>query len=216
MNPSSSDREIEQKSELFLSLLLPVRNRLAQYALALARDRSAAEDLVSDTILAAYEGFSRVRDHSAFIGYLFTIALRLHRRARWRRRLFGRYDEHRAQSRPDLRAAPDVQTDVALLRSALARLPLKYRETVVLFEIAGLSLQEIHTIQGGSFSAVKSRLVRGRRKLAVLLGATEEPEVDDRSGAGRAAGASPRASGAPMNMESKRHEETDQTVARFF
>jgi RNA polymerase sigma-70 factor (ECF subfamily) len=56
-----------------------------------------------------------------------------------------------------------------VLDRALARLPEKQREAVILFEISGFSLAEIREIQGGSLSGVKSRIVRGRDNLANLL-----------------------------------------------
>lgn len=43
------------------------------------------------------------------------------------------------------------------------------KETVILFEISGLSLEEIKKIQGGTISGVKSRLKRGRETLEILM-----------------------------------------------
>ncbi len=51
----------------------------------------------------------------------------------------------------------------------MASLPEKQREALALFEISGLSIEEVREIQGGSLSAVKMRLVRGREQLALLL-----------------------------------------------
>jgi len=53
---------------------------------------------------------------------------------------------------------------------------------VILFEISGLSLQEIVEIQGGSLSGVKSRIVRGRERLAVLLGERKPSPSGTRAG----------------------------------
>ncbi len=132
-----------------------------------------AEDVLSETVLQALEGLHRLRDDKAFLSFLFTIATRIVKRQRWRRRLFGEYDEGETMERAHPDALPDEQADVELLRAALQRLPNKMREAVVLFEINGLSLEEIREIQGGSLSGVKSRLVRGRKQLALLLDAEE-------------------------------------------
>jgi DNA-directed RNA polymerase specialized sigma24 family protein len=61
---------------------------------------------------------------------------------------------------------------VTLLYNALNLLPVKQRETVMLFEISELSIEEIRNIQGGSISGVKSRLTRGRERLTELLSDT--------------------------------------------
>lgn len=156
-----------------MALLDPVRHRLAHFARAMAGDDEDAQDLISDTVLAAFERFETVRDHEAFLAYLFTIAARIHKRKRWRARLFGRYDHENASAMRDRGTPPDISADVCALYEALAQLPERQREAVALFEISGLTLEEIRSIQGGSLSAVKMRLVRGRKELARLLGVPE-------------------------------------------
>jgi RNA polymerase sigma-70 factor (ECF subfamily) len=59
--------------------------------------------------------------------------------------------------------------DLLVLHRPLDSLEERQRETVILFEISGLSLEEIRAIQGGSLSGVKSRLVRGRQRLAEVM-----------------------------------------------
>jgi len=44
--------------------------------MAITGSRFASNDLVSETILAAYQGFDKVKKHTAFKSYLFTIATR--------------------------------------------------------------------------------------------------------------------------------------------
>jgi RNA polymerase sigma-70 factor (ECF subfamily) len=172
----------EDRRERFLGLLLPLRHQLAQFARAMVGgDRDEADDLVGDTILAAFERFDHIRGHEAFLSYLFTIALRIHKRRRWRQRLFGAYDEERAARIRDDGSSPESSADIVLLHRALSRLPERQREAVVLFEITGLSLEEIREIQGGSLSGVKSRVSRGRQELARLLGATDRPAGPARS-----------------------------------
>jgi DNA-directed RNA polymerase specialized sigma24 family protein len=55
------------------------------------------------------------------------------------------------------------------LYEALAQLPHEQRESIILFEISGFSIQEITVIQNASESAVKQRLKRGREKLMEIL-----------------------------------------------
>ena len=78
----------------------------------------------------------------------------------------------------DERNAPDATADVDHLYAALAMLPKKQREAIVMSEITGLKLEEVAAIQGSSLSAVKSRVSRGRKKLAKLLGVTEQATLN--------------------------------------
>ncbi|OYV58704.1 MAG: hypothetical protein B7X01_03535 [Acidiphilium sp. 21-62-4] len=80
-------------------------------------------------------------------------------------------------------AQPDVAAEIALVREALDRLPPKMKETILLFDVADLSLEEIRKIQGGTLSGVKSRLKRGREELRFMLGI--ETKVIARHNSGR-------------------------------
>ncbi|MEE8367518.1 MAG: sigma factor-like helix-turn-helix DNA-binding protein [Thermoanaerobaculia bacterium] len=55
------------------------------------------------------------------------------------------------------------------MTSALAQLPLVYREAVVLRDIQGLSYAEIAKVAGVRIGTVRSRVARGRLRLKDLL-----------------------------------------------
>ncbi len=156
----------------FLDLLEPVHDRLSRYAMAVTRDAMDAEDLVSATVLKAYEQFDRGRPMDLFLHYLITIASRLHKRKRYRERNHVSFDKEHAESRQDTSPLPDEAAELRLVMDALDTLPEKMRETVVLYEVSDLSLEAIREIQGGSLSGVKARLGRGREQLAKALGVT--------------------------------------------
>jgi RNA polymerase sigma-70 factor (ECF subfamily) len=154
----------------FLALLEPVHNRLWRFVLSTTRNREQAEDLLSETVLVAFERFHTLRDPKAFVSFLFTIATRIHRQY-FRRRIHEEsFDAEFAGNIPSADASPEQAAEIRIVRDALALLPEKQRETVVLFEVSGFSLEEIREIQGGTLSGVKSRLRRGRERLAKLLG----------------------------------------------
>ena len=153
-------------------MLEPVHDNLVRFACSLTESREAGRDLVGETVLQALEKFEDLQDENAFLSWLFTIAVRLNRRRKKRSELFGHYDEHAIAHRSSGEVSPETGYDVDALYRAIGRLRAKEQEAILLFEIAGLSLQEIREVQGGSLSGVKSRLARGRRKLARLLGET--------------------------------------------
>jgi RNA polymerase sigma factor (sigma-70 family) len=162
--------------EEFLKLLEPVYPRFSQYALAITRNAEEAEDLVSDTVLIALEGFEKMKDGEHFAGFLFKVASRLHKRRRYRNRFRIGYDQEIAEAQEDSAPKPDRAAEIAIVMAALENLPSKIKETVVLFDVADLSLEEIRAIQGGSISGVKSRLKRGREMLQKNLGITLQRE----------------------------------------
>ena len=135
----------------------------------MTRNRDEADDLAAEAIAAAWEGFDRLRDETAFPGWLLRITDRLHRRSRRRQKFWGAFSQEQAEQLRDHNTAPDVATEIRILYEALAQLPGRQREAVVLFEIADLSLEEIQEVQGGTLSGVKSRVTRGRERLTELM-----------------------------------------------
>jgi RNA polymerase sigma-70 factor (ECF subfamily) len=139
--------------------------RLVAQAFALAGDRVEAEDAVQEAFaraVAAGDRFRRVDNPEA---WLRTVALNVVRR-RWRRaRLFGVLS-HRVATPADV---PGISEDHVAVVEALRALPFPQRETVALFYLADLSVQEIAHTLGVAEGTVKSRLNRGRATLATLL-----------------------------------------------
>lgn len=159
----------EEKKQEFLELYSEQEKRLSAFALALSRNREDAKDIVAETVMKAYETYGKLKSPQAFASYLFSIASRIHKRKIWRRRLFGDWDDSFSETLPAQEFDPAIRCDVEALYKALAKLPDKTREALVLFEISGFSIKEIEDIQDSSNSAVKVRLKRGREKLAELM-----------------------------------------------
>jgi RNA polymerase sigma-70 factor (ECF subfamily) len=157
---------MQEESTVFWQLVEEHRAGLWRFALGLTHSREDARDLVGETVLAAHRSFSKLRDHAAFQKSLMTIAIRLYRRQRWRGRIFRDIDEAREIATVGTR---ESNYDLDLLTQALGRLPERQREAVLLFEISGLSIEEIRSVQGGTLSGVKARLKRGREALRLLM-----------------------------------------------
>jgi RNA polymerase sigma-70 factor (ECF subfamily) len=164
------------RKERFLALLEPVYPRLLRYALAMTHDREQARDLVSEAVLVALERFDFDREESGFPGFLYRIVARKYKK--WHRRdlRFAAVDKSTLEAILDTNAMPDVAAEISIVMLALERLPAKMKETILLFDIGDLSLEEIRAIQGGTLSGVKSRLRRGREMLKKILGI--DPEED--------------------------------------
>lgn len=155
---------------------------LERYVLALTGDRETGRDVVAETVLIAYERFETLRTPAAFLSFLFTIATRVHRQHLRVAKRTESIGEEQIEQLFDPGLMPDVAADIGAVYRALGKLPEKQREAVVLFEIMGVPMKEIVEIQGGTLTAVKVRISRGRKRLSVLLGVEdrERSEVVDR------------------------------------
>lgn len=153
----------------FYALVEPHIEAVGRFVHALTRNREEARDIVGDVLLTAFEKLDTLKSEQASASWLFSIARNIVYQQKRRQKFWGFFDETKATERPSEAAQPDVSTDVALLHEALARLPEAQREAITLFEIAGLSLEEIREIQGGTLSGVKSRVSRAREELKKRL-----------------------------------------------
>jgi RNA polymerase sigma-70 factor (ECF subfamily) len=91
--------------------------------------------------------------------------------SRWRRarRLLRVHDG----ASPQLDAFENL-VDLVSLSSALRTLPRRQREAIVLYHLAGLSIDEIAGQVQAPPGTVKARLSRGRAALAQILGDQED------------------------------------------
>lgn len=143
---------------------------LKRYALWLCKDPTLANDLVQETFLRAWRAFDKLRDQKAVKSWLITIL----------RREFARLFERKVPDLvdvddysfvlPDIKEpSPDDSTELRQLRRAMADLPPKYREPILLQVIGGFSCDEIAAELNITRSAVMTQLFRAREKLKVAL-----------------------------------------------
>ncbi len=166
---------MNERHAAFLDLLARSQMRVTRYIRSMTRDDEDARDVFSDTVLIAYEQFDTLRDPDAFLFYLFTIVRRRVTRNRWRRRLFAPMTEHAETTASTAGPTPDQHADIMILHRAIDRLPFAQREAISLHALAGLSIDEVARLQKSSPNTVKSRIQRGRHRLAQLLG-VHDPE----------------------------------------
>ncbi len=147
----------------------PIHLQLARFCRTIAGNVEDAEDLVNDTIVNTIESFDRIKDKSAFKSYVFSIASNLNRKKFRRSKFNADFNENEINQIVDLSQNPEYVTDFKIIYNQILSLPPKTSETLILFHISDLSLEEIQQIQGGSLSGVKLRLKRGREKLILHL-----------------------------------------------
>ncbi len=165
--------EAEKRSE-FLRVFKPIQSRLERFVIVLTRNRSDAEDVMSETILRSYESFESIRDSQALLAYMFSTATRLHRRRRARDERIEFSDADMSELCHSREADPETLADVNILMSALDAIPDYMREAFVLSELVGLQDKEIASIQGCSITNVRVRIFRTKQRLRKVLGVRSE------------------------------------------
>jgi RNA polymerase sigma-70 factor (ECF subfamily) len=164
-------------TQLFESL----RPDLVRFAQWLARDRVIAEDIVQESLARAWASRASLKDPAAGRAWLLTIVRREHARLYERKRL----ELVPLEDVVETRAAPpqaEPGGDLFVLRHAIMKLPIEYREPLVLQVIGGFSTEEIARELGLSVTAVLTRLFRARNKLRVICGTPAAPDVPDSEG----------------------------------
>ena len=158
----------------FEEAVLPHLNAAFNYARWLTKNDAEAEDVVQDACVRAMRYFSSFHDDDTR-AWLFTIV-----RNAWYSRVARRprvadatpFDGARDDRRDDALDPEErllQQHSVALVRAALERLPVDFREVIVLREIEGLAYKEIAAVVRVPIGTVMSRLARGRERLSALL-----------------------------------------------
>lgn len=148
----------------------PIHGRFERFCKARAFGTMDAKDLMHDTIVIALEKFSEFDPAASFLSFLCGIATRVLSNKRKKISETTLPDGYQAwKEQPGAEATLAVQE----LYAALAKLPEAMSESLILFEITGFSIKEIAQLQQCSEDAVKQRLARGRKQLAVLL--SDEP-----------------------------------------
>jgi RNA polymerase sigma-70 factor (ECF subfamily) len=146
-----------------------------RFARAMTGSREAAEDVTQEVFVVLIRDLRRYRPEQASLStYLYGIARNVSRdRLRRERRLLSfvlRAATHTGDAHPLDPLERVVATEIgAEVRRALARIPVKYREVVILCDVHDLAYAEAGAALGLSTAAVRSRLHRGRKLLRKQL-----------------------------------------------
>lgn len=161
------------REQAFVALYRRRQGDVYRFAFAMAKSRSFAQDVTQEVFLNVLENARNFDGTKGTVrAWLFGCAryvtldrLRLERR--WTDDLppeSGEFDG-------DERLAADQR--VERLHAAIARLPVEYREALVLVELQELTYAETATVLACPIGTVRSRLHRARALLAAMLDESE-------------------------------------------
>jgi RNA polymerase sigma-70 factor (sigma-E family) len=142
---------------------------LVRLAHMLVRNRESAEDIVQDAFVRLYRALPRLQDHDQVLPYLRTIVVNGCRSAlRGQRRAAPRRVEHEPPG-ASAEAAALLSEDRRAVLAAVARLPRRSREVLVLRYYLDLSDTEIAAALGISRGTVSSTASRAMTALGRVL-----------------------------------------------
>ena len=164
--------------EFFESAAMPLFDQLYNFAHWLTGDRTDAEDLVQETYAKALKGFRSFEEGTNLHAWMYRILRNsfLTSRAGLRSQNMMALDD---DDDPELEVATShsVTPELLLLQreseqkvmTALASMPVHYREIVLLCEIEEMSYKEIAQVLAVPIGTVMSRLARARKMLRQAL-----------------------------------------------
>jgi RNA polymerase sigma-70 factor (ECF subfamily) len=142
--------------------------RLFTFLVRLSRNRDRAQDLLEETWLRLIANADRLRADTTLSAWLFTVARNAYL-SECRARVLEQSDQA-LLSHPSGTPSPFEQTAAneshRRLETALASLPLIYREVLLLVGVEGMSIGEAAAVCAVSNDTLRQRLSRGRAMLA--------------------------------------------------
>ena len=140
------------------------------------QNEEAAKDCFQNTFIKLYKSSKNFNDSEHLKAWLLKVARNEcndYHKSFWNRNVSVGLDKEKLENvhKDSGNSMRELQydSDTEILINALRRIPLKYREILVLYYYQEYTTKEISDILQLSVNTVKSRLQRGREKLAKIL-----------------------------------------------
>jgi RNA polymerase sigma-70 factor (ECF subfamily) len=167
----------------FDRLVVKYRERVFGVVYNMTSNREDTADLTQDAFIKAFQSINRFQGQSSFFTWLYRIAINstlTYLRKNRLRTFFSlekvnEDDQHSAEVVAALTDNTEVEREALVkelqekLNEAMQKLSIKHRTVVTLFEIDGLSHQEIAEIMNCSVGTVRSRLHYAKHLLQAEL-----------------------------------------------
>ncbi|EIP98391.1 RNA polymerase sigma factor, sigma-70 family [Opitutaceae bacterium TAV1] len=168
--------------QAFDTLVRRYRERVLGVVYNLTSNREDAADLTQDAFLKAFQSINRFQGQSSFFTWLYRIAVNSTLSHLRKSKLRSFFSFEKLQEDPPVAEIVNQLTDKngadrrlflselqEKLNEALQKLSIRHRTVITLFEIDGLSHEEIAEIVGCSAGTVRSRLHYAKQQLQAEL-----------------------------------------------
>jgi RNA polymerase sigma-70 factor (ECF subfamily) len=188
-------RVCEGDKEAFYDLVRPYERAVYTAAVLILNNPADAEEVAQEAVLKAFSNLARFRGEAKFSTWLVQITINEARMRlrKDRRHLYESVDDQKTDEEgeyfpkdfADWREIPSETLQRKelgqVLKRAIAALPLKFREVLILRDIQNRSTEETAQILGITEGNVKTRLLRARLQMRDALA----PGIDGSWSAGK-------------------------------
>lgn len=172
--------------DAFEEIVFRYQAPLLNLAFRFSHDRGLAEEMAQEAFLKVFRSLGRWRGDAAFSTWMFSVALN-HYRTTLRRHIplnIELAELDAVTEAGDLAGEMDAAANDSVVRRAVALLPPKYRDAIVIYYFQQQDVAETAGTLGLKPGTVKARLHRARKLLKTklralghpLAAATQEPE----------------------------------------
>jgi RNA polymerase sigma-70 factor, ECF subfamily len=160
----------------FEGLAMPLLNPLYNFARWLTGNREEAQDLVQETYLKAWQGFSSFRLGTNFRAWMYRILRNTFLSSRTGSQATKTVPLKSEENGIELAVVTETPESLViehangeLLRSAIEELPVHFREIILLCDIEEMSYREVAETLSIPIGTVMSRLARARSAVCIGL-----------------------------------------------
>lgn len=158
----------------FSLLIERYQNKLFYYVLKYVAEADKAEDIVQESFIKIYTNLNSFDQNKKFSAWAYRIVHNQLIDTVRKQKPTVSIEENEwinnvADSKVDIVADFEIKQTRQEVQAAVGRLPLKYKDVVVLHYFEGYGYEEISDILGIPTSSVGTRLRRGKSKLKDLL-----------------------------------------------
>lgn len=169
------ERVIKGDRQAYSLLVEKYKNPVYNLAFRMTGSAEDADDLAQETFIRAYSKMWQFNQQKSFFTWLYTIGLNLIRnhtkkKLRESKRITAAEEFSKTQRKVNQTEGNFIAAErTAKLEDAIRKLPVDWREAVILRFYFDLSLEEVAAVCGASVSAVKMRIYRGLEKLKQMM-----------------------------------------------
>lgn len=149
----------------FEKLLDLYGNRLIKTCYLILNDKQESEDVVQETFIRVFKSIHSFNLQSSLYTWIYSIALNICRDVLKRKKCDYSYEEYTLTEGESAEELVLDRIDREILKERLFKLPVIYREVLILYYFEELSIKEISLMLNEKEGTVKSKLSRGRNLL---------------------------------------------------
>lgn len=173
----------EGDPEAINQMLEALMSRLYPLCLKMTSNSFDAEDCLQNSLIRIMNSLNSFAGKASFFTWCYRITINicydfLRQKSRQKEDLWADdYSGLPVQNQIPVSEEAERTETVSEIRAALLSLPEPFRDTVILFELGGFSVNEIAALQDVPAGTVKSRLSRGRAQLAQNMQEREDNKI---------------------------------------